>query len=156
MRLAKPLPTWQPASPPRRLRKRGLRFARAVAWSVGLLFGCGPSGTETLPESFLGRWYYVGSSGGLSGDGLGDEATGYLVIEAENTMASFSEDGTLLDRTEFTAARGPTIFSTDDQWVLTFADTQPEVVITVSDDGGEMALSDNVYDGFQHAYARRR
>jgi hypothetical protein len=106
-----------------------------------------------LPDEYLGRWYYMGSSGGITGAGMGDEATGDIVIHSDNTMDHHREDGALVGTTSFAADRGPTIFSIEDQWVLDRESATPEV-ITVSEDGQTMFLSENVYDGFARAYAR--
>ena len=109
----------------------------------------------SLPEEYLGRWYYMGSSGGISGAGTGDAGTGYVVIHADNTLTRHEEDGTLVGTAEFTVHRGPTIFSSEDQWILNLAGAEAEV-IAVSEDGQTMSLSENVYDGFGRTYARAR
>lgn len=129
--------------------------AAAAVFGLVALVACVGAQTPGLPEEYLGRWYYLGSSGGISGDGAGDAGVGYLVIQADNTMDHHEEDGTLVASTEFTVARGPTIFSTSDQWILNSESVVPEV-ITVSADGRTMTLSENVYDGFSRAYARAR
>lgn len=115
---------------------------------------CAPS-TGTLPAEYVGRWFYLGSSGGITGAGRGDEATGYIVIRPDDTIERHAEDGTLVGASAFTAARGPTIFSSDTRWILNPASDMPEV-IELSPDGGRMTLSENVYDGFVRAYARSR
>lgn len=63
--------------------------------------------------------------------------------------------GTLTESTAYTASRGPTIFSTEDQWIIDRGNGMQEVVI-VSEDGKTMSLAENVYDGFGRAYARSR
>jgi hypothetical protein len=109
----------------------------------------------SLPEPYLGRWYYVGSSGGITGRGMGDEGSGYIVIHADNTIDRHEEDGTLAGTTAFTLGRGPTIFSSEDQWIQNPGTPVPEG-IAVSGDGQTMAISENVYDGFGRTYARSR
>jgi hypothetical protein len=108
-----------------------------------------------LPEEYLGRWYYLGSSGGITGDGMGDEALGYIVIHSNSRMDHHEEGGTLVGTTEFTVGRGRTIFSSEDQWILS-RDQSVAEVIAVSEDGQTMSLAENVYDGFARAYARSR
>lgn len=132
----------------------GLATAAAIFGLVALA-GCADAQTSGLPEEYLGRWYYLGSSGGITGDGAGDPGVGYLVIQADNTMDQHDDDGTLVATMQFSVARGQTIFSTEDQWILNSESVVPEV-ITVSADGRTMALSENVYDGFSRAYARSR
>ncbi len=129
----------------------------AVAGGIALvaLSACADASPTSLPEVYLGRWYYLGSSGGITGAGRGDEPTGSIVIQSDNTMDHYEDDGTLVGTTEFAVGRGPTIFSNENQWVLDRENTAPEV-ITVSEDGQTMSLSENVYDGFARAYARSR
>lgn len=135
------------------------RIGRAVG--AGLLAVVGISACAaaqspvSLPDNYLGRWYYVGSSGGITGRGMGDKGTGYIVIQADNTIDHHEEDGTLVATTRFTAGRGPTIFSTGDQWILNLG-SAPSEVITVSEDGRTMTLAENAYDGFGRTYARSR
>jgi hypothetical protein len=119
------------------------------------LSACAVLSPSALPDEYLGRWYYQGSSGGITGAGLGDEPEGYIVIRSDNMIEHHEEDGALVGVVEFTTSRGPTIFSTEEQWILNRGDETPEV-ITVSDDGQTMSLAENVYDGFARAYARRR
>jgi hypothetical protein len=127
----------------------------AAAATIFGLVACVAAPTSGLPEEYLGRWYYLGSSGGITGGGSGDAGTGYLVIQSDNTMNHYQDDGTLVATTQFTVARGPTIFSTEDQWILKPESVVPEV-IAVSADGRTMTLSENVYDGFSRGYARSR
>jgi hypothetical protein len=111
--------------------------------------------STSLPKEYLGRWYYLGSSGGISGRGMGDTGTGYVVIQSDNTMDHHEDDGALIRTTSFTVSRGRTIFSTDDQWILN-VDGIPPQVIRLGDDGRTMTLSQNVYDGFTREYGRSR
>jgi hypothetical protein len=109
----------------------------------------------SLPKEYLGRWYFVGSSGGIAGAGTGEKATGYIVIHSSNTIDHHAEDGTLVRSAAFTVSRGPTIFSSEDQWIVNLDGTTPEVV-RLAENGQMMSLSENVYDGFSRAYARSR
>ncbi len=115
---------------------------------------CADDARSALPESHLGRWYYAGSSGGIAGDGLGDEPTGYLVIHADGTMDSYREDGTLVGTVAYDAEQAETIFSTEPMWVLRTEGL--DQAMWVSEDGEQMSLSENVYDGFSRAYVRSR
>lgn len=133
----------------RKLARASMRVAVALA-----AVACGANAQSTLPESHLGRWYYAGSSGGISGQGMGDEATGYIVIDADGTITHFQEDGTLVGATEYEAELGETIFSTEPQWIL--REGPIEEAMWVSGDGQRMTLSENVYDGFSRAYVRSR
>jgi hypothetical protein len=134
-----------------------IRWLLAVAGGLVLatLSACATAQPTSLPDEYLGRWYYMGSSGGISGMGMTDEATGYIVIHSDNTIDHHAEGGSIVRTTEFTLDRGPTIFSTEDQFVLGRESLTPEV-IAVSEGGQTMTLSENVYDGFQRAYARSR
>ena len=62
--------------------------------------GCSLEG-NSLPDEYLGQWYYTGSSGGIAGDGMGDEPSGWIVINADNTIDRFDDDGTLLGTDAF-------------------------------------------------------
>lgn len=134
-----------------------VRCLLAVAGGLVLapLSACATAQPTSLPDEYLGRWYYMGSSGGITGTGMADEAKGYIVIHSDNTIDHHEEDGSLVRTTEFTLDRGPTILSTEDQFVLGRESATPEVIV-VSEGGQTMTLSENVYDGFQRAYARSR
>lgn len=131
--------------------------AAALLLAVGslALAACSGASDTELPEEYLGRWYYVGSSGGLTGDGAGDEPTGFIVIHGDGRIDHHAEDGARITTTEFEASRGPTIFSTEDQWILNPRTSMPEVIV-LEEDGQGMSLSHNVYDGFVREYARAR
>jgi hypothetical protein len=89
---------------------------------------------------------------------MGDEPTGNIVIHLDNTIAHYEEDGNRVGTTVFTLDHGSTIFSREDQWILNHENAAPEVV-TVSEDGQAMSLSENVYNGFKariHAHAECR
>ena len=120
-----------------------------------LLSACASSDARALPEEFLGRWYYTGSSGGMDGSGMGDEATGYIVIGADNSLETYAEDGALLERSEFTVAFGETIFAVEPHWILD-PDSMVPRVVRLYDDGRILTISDNVYDGFSRGFARSR
>jgi hypothetical protein len=134
-----------------------VRCLLAVAGGLVLaaLSSCATAQPTSLPDEYLGRWYYMGSSGGITGMRIADEATGYIVIHSDNTIDHHEDDGSLVRTTDFTVDRGPTIFSSEDQFVLGHESGTPEV-IAVSEGGQTMTLSENVYDGFQRAYARSR
>lgn len=118
------------------------------------LSACADAPASPLPDEYLGRWYYLGSSGGITGGGLGDEPTGFIVIHGD-MIDRHAEDGTLLSTRTFTASLGPTIFSTEDEWVLDAERAVPEV-IRLSDGGRTMTLSENVHDGYTRVYDRSR
>ena len=129
--------------------------AAAVILFISALPGCAQNDPViSLPDEYLGQWYYLGSGGGIAGIGLGDEATGWIVIRSDNTVARYDEDGTQLAVESFTLTRGPSIFSTDEVWLL-HAPGSLERVIQIHDEEG-MSLSDNAYDGFQLSYSRAR
>ena len=91
----------------------------------------------------------------MDGAGMGDPPTGYVEVHSDNVIVHYREDGTLIGTSEFELSRGSTIYSNDEQWVLTFGDGIDQV-IWISESGTEMSLSDNVYDGFGRSYARSR
>lgn len=136
---------------PSAARPRSLAFLIVGLLAVGTS-GCGSS--SSLPDDYLGQWYYQGSSGGLSGDGAGDPATGYIVITQRNTLEHYSEEGTLTAIEPFDLERGRTIFSADPQWVLRSANSLERVIQFHED--GTLSISDNVYDGYHMGYARSR
>jgi hypothetical protein len=116
--------------------------------------GCDASSSRTaLPPKFLGRWYHTGSSGGITGEVMGDATAGFIVINAKNTIDHHDEDGRVVSSTIFTPSRGRTIFSTEDQWILTSLHDLPQVMM-MSDDGLTLTLSDDAYDGITRTYGR--
>ena len=124
---------------PKTTRRIGLLFAAVMA-------ACTPATSQSLPDDYLGRWYYMGSSGGIAGSGMGDDPVGYIVITADNTIESTES---------FTPSLGPSIFTTEDVWILDADSFVPRVIRTF-EGGATMTLSDNVYDGFSLGYARVR
>ncbi|MGE3165470.1 MAG: hypothetical protein AB7O52_11235 [Planctomycetota bacterium] len=114
-----------------------------------------PAATPSLPAEFLGRWYYVGSSGGLAGTGAGDRVAGFIVIGRDNTLDQHGDDGARVSSTTFTVSRGQTIFSTEALWLIHLAHGEVEV-ITVGDDGATLSLSPDHYDAISRNYARVR
>ena len=86
---------------------------------------------------------------------MGDEPTGYIMIHADNTVDRHEENGTQVGTVTFVVDRGPTIFSSEDLWILQFESGMHEVIV-LSEDGQTLSLSENVYDGFGRGYARSR
>lgn len=140
-------------TPIRQAYRKLARASMGVAVALAAI-ACAADAQSALPESHLGRWYYAGSSGGISGQGMGDEATGYIVIDADGTITHFQEDGTLVGTTEYEAELGETIFSVEPRWILRAGPI--EEAMWVSDDGQQMTLNENVYDGFSRGYVRSR
>lgn len=125
----------------------------ALAASFGTA-GCLPSTSTHLPDEYLGAWEYLGSSGGITGQGAGDPATGSIVITTDNTIERWNEDGQRESVTDFELRRGTSIFGPDEVWLLSPSSGLDQVIRLHED--GTMTLSDNVYDGFQFLYARSR
>jgi hypothetical protein len=132
------------------------RWVAGVAALLTLgLAGCSVTEeTFSLPDDYLGQWYYLGSSGGITGGGLGDEATGWIVIDDDNSIAQYDDSGVQVGTESFTLTFGPSIFSEDDVWILT-APSELDRVIQVHPDGA-MSIAHNVYDGYQFSYGRSR
>lgn len=139
-----------------KMERKGFRRAMVIGLAAtGLsLQGCTRT-DSTLPSAYLGTWTYLGSSGGISGEGMGDDPSGYIEIREDNTITSFEDDGTPIGTTRFTVSRGETIFSAEPQWILHHAGGISEV-ITATESGDTIWLAENVYDGFGRGYARRR
>lgn len=140
----------------------------ALLAAAACVLACGPARSSSLPAALLGRWDYVGSSGGLDGRGLGDAATGFVEIGADGTLARYADDGTLVETKRFRAVRGKTLFSADEQWLLTYEVASeglpdssepaelPADALLLSADGRTLVISENVYDGFSRSYERAR
>lgn len=109
---------------------------------------------STLPEAFTGRWYHTSVGGGIDGEAGGATPSGHIVISS-GEVAYHDDEGSLVRTVPHTAMRGPTIFSTDDQWILDRGDA-PQLVLWVSEDGESLTLSENVYDGIGNGYQRTR
>lgn len=116
---------------------------------AALLSACRPSGS--LPEEFLGSWYFTGSSGGLDGRGGREDPTHRITMRAQG-MDVFDATGTLLQAVAFEVGRARTIFSTEEQWVLR-SEAGVEV-LQLSDDGRSLTLAQDVYDGLCRHFAR--
>ena len=127
----------------------------AACCALAALSACSSDESQTLPAALLGKWYYQGSSGGITGDGMGDKAEGFIVIHANNTIDHHNEDGALVGNVAFTVRRGPTIYSQEDQWIVETERGLAEV-LRVSEDGQTMSFSENVYDGIGRSYSRQR
>ena len=134
---------------------RPTRLASALVLVAAAAACSAASGPDSLPDDYLGRWEYLGSSGGISGEGMGDSPTGYTVITADNTIESWSDAGELLGTGDFEVRRGRSIFSEDEVWFIVRGGLAVEQVISLYEPNG-MSLSDNVHDGFQLSYARTR
>lgn len=137
-----------------------LRTLLRVSLGAVVLLGplsCGndlplPETPPSLPEAYQGRWHYLGSSGGIAGTGLGDDATGSIVIGADGAIDYYDEDGEHL-RTEANAVEyGSSIFSQDSVWLLDPEAPAPRALLLNPD--GTLTIADNVYDGFSQRYAR--
>jgi hypothetical protein len=107
---------------------------------------------SSLPDEYLGRWYFMGSSGGIDGDGTGEPATGSIVITANNEIERYRADGNRYATEPFEPTRDESIFSGGQAWVLVGSNGPPRVIAIY--ENGTMSLSENVYDGFSYAYQR--
>ena len=122
--------------------------------AVGILLAAtlpvdGPAG---LPEEFLGRWFFAGSSGGISGEGAGGEAGASIVITEENRIDRYAADATLVTTESFMPSRGKSIYGPEEVWLLDASSEVPRVITL--DPDGVLSISDNVYDGFSTTYRR--
>jgi hypothetical protein len=132
------------------LLRRGTLLLLSLCMSAAL-GACGTKPSNTLPEEILGKWYFLGSSGGIDGGRGIDEATGFIVLH-EDRM-DVHEDGRLTRREPFAPSRGRTIYSDEDLWILNFEGGATRVVL-ISPDGQTMALSANAYDSVGQDYSR--
>ena len=53
------------------------------------VMGC--QAQSSLPEEYLGQWYFSGSSGGMDGNGTGEPAVGWIVITDDNEIEHYDE-----------------------------------------------------------------
>lgn len=133
--------------------QRGILLSLTLCVTAAL-GACASGASHSLPDEVLGRWYFLGSSGGIDGGRGNDEATGYIVLH-DGRMDVHDEGGALTRQDRFSPSRGKTIFSDDDLWILTFERGEARVVL-VSPDGQTMSLAPNAYDGIGQNYARAR
>lgn len=148
----RPLPTG-----PRRVRGR-LALVTLVTSLLAGASGCEllrGEGSGSLPDRFLGRWDDLGSGGGLTGTWHDDGASGFMVIRADGTLEIHDADGTVVRTDRFSVSRGPTVFSSDEQWMVQIGAEPPQVLL-LSDDARQLSLVENVYDGVGRTYARKR
>lgn len=136
-----------------RFVRQGILLSLTLCMPVA--FGaCSSRPSDSLPEDVLGRWYFLGSSGGIDGDRGTAEATGYIVLH-EGRMDVHGEGGAITRQEAFLASRGKTIYSEEDLWILNFESEVAQVVV-VSPDGQTMSLSPNAYDSIGQVYSRAR
>ncbi|MEZ5066246.1 MAG: hypothetical protein R3B81_16080 [bacterium] len=134
----------------------GRRIATTAMAVILWLLGACDTAPSRLPDEFLGRWYYSGSSGGLTGS-IARESIDAIVIRSDNTMETQDDAGRVEDRVSFTVRRGPTIFSTEDQWILEQdGDQDPPVAVLLSEDRKTLTLSQIAYDGMHRTFSRGR
>jgi hypothetical protein len=118
------------------------------------LGACDSGPSSSLPEEVLGRWYFMGSSGGIDGDRGNDEATGYIVVH-QGRMDVYGEGGALSRQETFSPSREKTIYTDEVLWILNFERGEAHVVL-VSPDGKTMSLAPNAYDSIGQDYSRTR
>jgi len=123
--------------------------SRPILAGLLALAACRPSGS--LPEEYLGSWYFTGSSGGLDGQG-GQEDPAHRITMRAQGMDVFDETGTLLQAVAFEVGRARTIFSTEELWVLR-SEAGVEV-LQLSDDGRSLTLAQDAHDGLCRHFAR--
>ena len=124
-------------------------LALAVS-ACALTLSC--AGEPTLPDGFHGRWYYQGSSGGLAGDTFGEADGSAIEIGPDNAIEHYDPDGRLVGTETITVRRGPSIFGSEDAWIIESSGGIPRVASLNED--GSMSLADNVYDGFSSRFTR--
>lgn len=108
----------------------------------------------SVPTEFLGLWYHVGSGGGIDGI-YRAEGAGHIRISADHTIEAFDESGASLGIRAFSLERGPSVFSSEDEWILT-SGVEAAVVVRVHDEGDRLTMQENAYDGVSDEYARSR
>lgn len=128
----------------------------AVFLTLPLVTSCDdappPSAPDaSLPAEYLGRWTLAGTSGGIDGREIPADGS-WIVITADNTLERYSADGRLAATEAFTPARGRSIFSGSDAWILG-GGVATERVIALHPEG-VLTISDNAYDGFGSHYTR--
>jgi hypothetical protein len=135
--------------------KSALAAVVVVLLMLALVTGCDappPSAPgASLPAEYLGRWTLAGTSGGIDGREIPADGS-WIVITADNTLERYSADGRRAATEAFTPARGRSIFSGSDAWILG-GGVEVERVIAVHPEG-VLTISDNVYDGFGSHYTR--
>lgn len=109
---------------------------------------------EVLPPEYLGRWYFIGSGGGITGEGFGGEAGASIVITRDNEIEHYAPDGTYVSTESFRLTRGTSIYTGEEAWMLDESSGVPRVVELRPPDG--LSISENVYDGFSSWYERGR
>lgn len=132
------------------------RFFVVAVPVCALLIACQPQGggpsAQSLPDEYLGRWYFTGSSGGIDGDGTGEPATGWIVIKADNEIERYAADGSLATKESFQVGRIRSIYTGEDAWGLVGTGGLDRVIEVYGD--GTLAISDNAYDGYSFGYRR--
>jgi hypothetical protein len=120
--------------------------------AASCITACDRARTGSLPDAFLGTWYYTGSSGGLDGRGLGSKGVHRIVIHADRTLEVFETADGPSRLVRFDATRGETIAG-NKAWFLRSGTDLPEV-LRLSDDEQTMAMADNHVEGIIWHFAR--
>lgn len=130
------------------------RFAVCCALFMVVTLGACTQAEDPVPAEFLGLWYHVGSGGGVDGI-YRPEGAGHIRISADHTIEAFDESGASLGARTFALERGPSIFISENEWILR-SGLETEVIIRVHDGGERMTMQENAYDGTSDDYARSR
>lgn len=106
-----------------------------------------------LPDPYYGTWELAGSSGGMDGRGM-EVPKGVLLVLTRDGFAERRTPDRPTVRSEFTVRRGKTIYSSEPGWFIEAPGIGLSGVITVTDGGKDLTISDNHYDGFSSHYRR--
>ena len=110
-----------------------------------------PNGSPTLPAEFHGTWLRTAAYGGEHGlSRTGEPGTfGRIVIEADR-FPRYDVNDDHMATFRFTAWRGPSIYASEPEWLLSSADQV--LVIRLVD--GELELMHNEFEGIGGRYVR--
>ncbi len=121
---------------------------------MAICFSCGKS--TVAPVGLLGSWNWVRSSGGFAGVEIkaSEKDTKQMVFKQDNIF-EFYENGKLILNTTYVIEDRKSIYSQEKVPQIVFPkDDFMRMSYTVNADS--LFVSDEVYDGFSHAYARSK
>ena len=120
------------------------------------------SGARIEGGDLTGTWNWVSTSGGLTGRASSTPATTGTTVQLElgaDNRYTITENGTEVSRGTYSVALQKSIYSTEEQRFITYADSTPAVGVVFSGviqlaTADSLVIADNVYDGFGSTFVQ--
>jgi hypothetical protein len=126
------------------------------SFALGAFAGCGNSLADDARLSLIGTWEWVESSGGIAGEArrpTGDEPPFTVEFRADGS-ALFRTGDTINQTRRYQVGTEESIYHGREMPALYLEDDAVPRIIQITEDGGGLTLSENVFDGFSQTYRR--